>query len=106
MREGYSEGGYMRRTLMVATRASSLLIAALCVLSLSGCGTVSAISQRPVPYGGVQLDFLYVPDGGPLGVLLFMDMLPSALADTVLLPVTIPYALATDNASFWKGHLP
>lgn len=69
----------------------TLIISAVCSLSLSGCGTFSDAMCGPtnddrVFYRGVRLDVEGIKEGGP-NVLMVADLPFSAVADTLLVPI-------------------
>ena len=93
--------------------ARRLVLAILLTMGLAGCGTVTAFVDGPdeVPfrgwpiYGGVRYIFsgpgqVYGSEYWKLGLAAFLiiavDSTISALCDTILLPVTVPWALLAE----------
>jgi uncharacterized protein YceK len=82
------------------------ILAILPTLLLCGCGTCMNFNTEPTPYGGVRLDAGFISNLGPnqtkaldgdsqgwavfLGVIGIVDLPFSAVADTLVLPVTVP----------------
>lgn len=61
----------------------------LCLLAVSGCGTVLNMTQGPVVYGGVRALHSFEDGPGWFG----FDLPFSLAADTALLPVTALFEL-------------
>ena len=67
------------------------------VLSLSGCASVFGTACDPVPYAGLQVAS-QIAGSDPL---VLIDMPASFALDTLLLPITVPYA-AAEGRSEWR----
>lgn len=85
-----------------ATNPGARLVAGLLVVTMAGCGSFLGTIRDPCPYAGVQFDYKAIKEyqeekdypglQALMSIALTIDMLPSALLDTVLLPFTFPYA--------------
>lgn len=70
--------------------ACKCLFFALCLCSLTGCGTIFSLMESDYAvYAGVSRDFDAIRDGGMLSVLAVIDLPLSFVLDTLLLPVTL-----------------
>ncbi len=90
---------------MTATLTRGLALASLSVVA--GCGTVARTAREgPAPYGGVRasLDSCEWAGDAASGVFWLLDVPLSACADTLMLPVTIPWAAAGGRVPPGGGH--
>jgi uncharacterized protein YceK len=85
-------------------RARRVTIAVLGLLPMTGCCTLNSLAGPEVPgvtkvYGGVKsgLFLLGEPSLGAWMAAVMIDLPLSAIADTVLLPVTIPMELLKEK---------
>ena len=91
-----------------------ILVAIFPLLLLGGCGTCMSF-QNPAPYGGVRLDAEFIANLYPsrvkdldddsrgwaqiFGVIGIFDLPFSAVADTLLLPVTVSALIEKTRAT-------
>lgn len=88
----------------VARTSFGCLLAAS--LLASGCGTIFDLTGRDPPcsggrqiYGGMLLDIDYMEAGGLATFFFLLDLPLSFVADTLLLPITIPRELESNERS-------
>ncbi|MGX2947608.1 YceK/YidQ family lipoprotein [Frederiksenia canicola] len=70
--------------------ACKLFFLTLCLFHLTGCGTITSLSNGDYSiYAGVGRDFDVIRDGGLLSILAVIDLPLSFVLDTLLLPITL-----------------
>jgi uncharacterized protein YceK len=100
----------------------ALILAVTVMFTATGCGTCMNYHTAPSPYGGVCVDVGFISNLNPrrmneikegdsqgwamlFGVTSIIDLPFSVVADTVMLPITIP-AVIHKNRTGDYGHLP
>jgi uncharacterized protein YceK len=88
---------------------STLVILAICGVSLSGCGTAVGALLDPDGqhfYNGVRTDAAVAVSGDPIGLAAVADLPFSAVADTLLVPSVAVNKLTAPRPQYVSGSVP